>query len=88
MLLGDDVLDLRTPPAGSLGGRLREAAAARSADDALKRVLYHVVSTYDYWRDVPEMMPNELLDDAVRVGRQCLKDNDWWPDADELEGQP
>lgn len=48
--------------------------------DSLKRVLYHVVHSYNSWRDVPNMMPNELLDNAVDIGRKQLEDLDWWPD--------
>lgn len=47
--------------------------------EATKRVLFHLVNTYDGWRGVPNMMPNELLDDAIRIGRDHLKEMGWWP---------
>jgi hypothetical protein len=47
--------------------------------DAILRVLYHVVTVHDSWRN-SKMPINELTDDAIRVGRDCLKLNDWWSD--------
>lgn len=58
---------------------LADTRLAKEYDD-LCRVLYHVVGSYDHWRDVPGMMPNELLDDAVRIGRQTLQEAGWWPE--------
>jgi hypothetical protein len=47
--------------------------------EAILRVLYHVVTVHDSWRN-SKMPINELTDDAIRVGRDCLKLNDWWSD--------
>lgn len=46
-------------------------AAAEELDN-LRRVLGHVASTYDQYRH-SDVFPNELTDDAVRVGREALE---------------
>ncbi len=44
---------------------------------ATLRVLYHVVHSYQSWRAAG--LPNELTDDAIRIGEQHLRENNWWP---------
>lgn len=45
-----------------------------------KRVLYHLVKSYQTWRDSSIGVPNELTDDAVRIGERHLRDVDWFPE--------
>lgn len=40
------------------------------------RVLFHVVTAYQRWRD---FLPNELSDDAFRIGEEHLRNCAWWP---------
>lgn len=47
--------------------------------ESTKRVLYHVVHAYQYWRK-ENFLPNELSDDAVRIGEQHLRLVDWFPE--------
>lgn len=59
--------------------------AAAEAVGLLKdtlRVLYHVVNTYEEWRPEDLGVPNEFTDDAVRIGREHLQTNGWWPDGE------
>lgn len=41
----------------------------------VQRVLYNIVSKWDTFGD------SELFRDAIRIGRETLKDNEWWPDG-------
>lgn len=41
----------------------------------VQRVLYNIVSKWDLLGD------SELFRDAIRIGRETLKDNEWWPDG-------
>ena len=52
--------------------------------EATKRVLFHLVNTYQSWRDKNSGIgvPNEFTDDAVRIGEQHLRDVDWFPEDD------
>ncbi len=43
------------------------------------RVLHHVVSTYQDWREQRLGVPNEFTDDAIRIGEQHLREQGWWP---------
>jgi hypothetical protein len=45
--------------------------------EATKRVLYHVVASYQAWRNE---LPNELTDDAIRIGEQHLRLVNWFPE--------
>lgn len=47
--------------------------------EATKRVLYHLVVTYQAWRNTSLGLPNEFTDDAVRIGEQHLRDVGWFP---------
>lgn len=46
--------------------------------EATKRVLYHVVAAYQYWR-ASKFVPNELLDSDVGIGERHLRLVDWFP---------
>lgn len=41
----------------------------------VQRVLFNIVSKWDTFGD------SELFRDAIRIGRETLKDNNWWPDG-------
>ncbi len=61
---------------------LAEAGHPMSDDEAHEatlRVLYHVVSTYQEWRDQRLSVPNEFTDDAARIGEERLREIGWWP---------
>lgn len=47
--------------------------------ESTKRVLYHLVNSYQTWRDQLGM-PNEFTDDAVRIGEQHLREVEWFPE--------
>ena len=49
----------------------------RRTEDAL-RVLYHVISTNENFES---HRPNEITDDAIRVGQEFLIDQGWWPES-------
>lgn len=46
----------------------------------VQRVLYHVVRQYEIAQELGG--DSELLRDAIRIGRETLKDNNWWPNDD------
>lgn len=48
--------------------------------EATKRVLFHVVNSYQTWRNQLGI-PNEFTDGAVRVGEQHLREVDWFPEG-------
>lgn len=50
--------------------------------ESTKRVLYHLVHSYQTWRDPGSGLgvPNEFTDDAVRIGEQHLREVDWFPE--------
>lgn len=52
------------------------------------RVLHHLVETYADWRDTSLGMPNEFTDDAVRIARQHLQENNWGQMAKQSEDWP
>jgi hypothetical protein len=48
--------------------------------ESTKRVLYHVVASYQAWRNERSLgVPNEFTDDAIRIGEQHLREVDWFP---------
>lgn len=51
------------------------AMERRRTEDAL-RVLFHVISTN---KDFDSFRPNELTDDAIRIGHEFLIEQGWWP---------
>lgn len=55
----------------------KEAADARPMwnREEVQRVLWTIVTRY--YADRPNL-PNELMDDAIRIGKQTLIDNHWW----------
>jgi hypothetical protein len=55
-------------------------ASARQRREDVQRVLYHVISRWDAFGD------SELFRDAIRIGRQALQENDWWPPP--IDGSP
>lgn len=48
--------------------------------ESTKRVLYHLVHSYQTWRNERLGVPNEFTDDAVRIGEQHLREVDWFPE--------
>ncbi len=48
--------------------------------ESTKRVLYHLVHTYQSWRNERLGAPNAFTDDAVRIGEQHLREIDWFPE--------
>lgn len=51
---------------------------ALKAHESTKRALFHLVNSYQSFRDFS--MPNELTDDAARIGEQHLREVDWFPE--------
>jgi hypothetical protein len=47
--------------------------SAQWSREDVQRVLYLVVGRWDTFGD------SELFRDAIRIGRQTLIDNEWWP---------
>jgi hypothetical protein len=39
----------------------------------VQRVLFHLIRTWDTFGD------SEFFRDAIRIARQTLQENDWWP---------
>lgn len=48
--------------------------------ESTKRVLYHLVSTYQGWRGTSLGVPNEFTDNAVTVGERHLRLVEWFPE--------
>jgi hypothetical protein len=52
-------------------------AGVRWSREQVQRVLYNVVTTYDQAQYLGG--DSELLRDAIRIGRETLIENGWWP---------
>ena len=49
----------------------------------VQRVLYHIVRSYEVAHQHLGG-DSEILRDAIRIGRQTLKDNNWWPHESDI----
>lgn len=63
--------------AGLLRDPVKEADSQWSREQ-VQRVLYTVVASYDQ-AHAELGSDREFLRDAIRIGRQMLIDNEWWP---------
>lgn len=55
------------------------AKAERRRTEETLRVLFHVIATN---KNFDGLRPNEITDDAIRVGHEFLVDQGWWPPTD------
>jgi hypothetical protein len=46
----------------------------------VQRVLYHIVRCYEQALELGG--DSEILRDAIRIGRETLKGNNWWPNEE------
>lgn len=51
-----------------------ESVTSRWSREDVQRVLFLIVCRWESLGD------GELFRDAIRIGRETLKDNDWWPE--------
>lgn len=66
---------LRTGPTDVV--MLDADTAIRWSRTDVQRVLYNIVRKYEQALELGG--DSELLRDAIRIGRETLRDNNWWP---------
>lgn len=62
---------------------IKEQKPSLNTHESTKRVLFHLVNTYQTWRTGNGRslgVPNEFTDDATRIGEQHLRLVNWFPE--------